>query len=89
MKDTFNTFENALEESVERLDELDFIKEGNVKAVADMFARYLLGNQNDAINGLKQFSGKDLLKYAYDDPKEYNKLYLKLFTNILQAIKKS
>jgi len=57
-------------------------------SIADMFARYLIGDKNVAVSQLKQADQVKTQGLAGMDASEYNALYNKLHTDIFQVIRK-
>lgn len=91
---TMNEFlEKAVRE--EKIDEgEEKIDEGRgsqgLESVIDDFVRFLIGDRNVALNGLKKMAkSKFMDDYIPEPGKDYNNLYAELFADISKAIKKN
>ena len=62
-----------------------------LRQLADVITRFVLGDQQQAIQQFQKISGKPLLDFQYlgDDPQMYNRAYQKVFDNLLQALEAS
>ena len=86
MPSTLNEF---LEKALKDQPKVDEASHPALISIADMFARYLLGDKNIAVSQLKQAGQVKTQGLANMDASEYNALYNKMHSDLFQVIRKN
>lgn len=90
VKNAQKTYFYHLMETLDNIQEAMALKNKDIGHVVDDFVRYLIGDRNKAISGLRSMSNILNIDNSIPEPgAKYNKLYDKLFNSIVDAIQKN